>query len=289
MSFNLIMSIVTTVLLYVILKYFEKWKVNNLQGLFFNYVTASVFSFNFNYSENVALLGDIKGFYHASLAIGLLFIIVFFLTAKTAQEVGIGTTSVASKMSVVIPMLAGVMLYREPLSAQKIIGLVLALVSVYLTSGGKEGAYGKKQSGFILVLPFILFIGAGLVDTSIKYSQATFINGQNQNLFVCTLFGSAALFGGLLIGKQLVMKETTIQVQSILGGVLLGLVNFFSLFFLIRALAEPGTDSGKLFTTVNIGIVLVSVVASFLFFKEIPQKKGLVGIAIAVIAIYVML
>lgn len=283
------MSIVTTVLLYVILKYFEKWKVNNLQGLFFNYITASIFSFMYNYSQNVALIPDIKNFYHASLAIGLLFIIVFFLTAKTAQELGIGTTSVASKMSVVIPMLAGVLLYSEPLSTQKIIGLILALVSVYLTSGGKQEANAPKHTGFILILPFVLFMGAGLVDTSIKYSQATFINPQNQNLFVCTLFGSAALFGGIIITQQLITKQTTIQKQSIMGGVLLGLVNFFSLYFLIKALAEPGTDSGKLFTTVNIGIVLVSVAASYIFFKEVPQKKGFIGIAIAIVAIYIMI
>lgn len=283
------MSIVTTVLLYVILKYFEKWKVNNLQGLFFNYITASIFSFMYNYSQNVALIPDIKNFYHASLAIGLLFIIVFFLTAKTAQELGIGTTSVASKMSVVIPMLAGVMLYSEPLSTQKIIGLILALVSVYLTSGGKQEANAPKHTGFILILPFVLFMGAGLVDTSIKYSQATFINPQNQNLFVCTLFGSAALFGGIIITQQLITKQTTIQKQSIMGGVLLGLVNFFSLYFLIKALAEPGTDSGKLFTTVNIGIVVVSLAASYIFFKEVPQKKGFIGIAIAIVAIYIMI
>lgn len=289
MSFNLTMSIVTTVLLYVILKYFEKWKVNNLQGLFFNYITASIFSFMYNYSQNVALIPDIKNFYHASLAIGLLFIIVFFLTAKTAQELGIGTTSVASKMSVVIPMLAGVMLYSEPLSTQKIIGLILALVSVYLTSGGKQEANAPKHTGFILILPFVLFMGAGLVDTSIKYSQATFINPQNQNLFVCTLFGSAALFGGIIITQQLITKQTTIQKQSIMGGVLLGLVNFFSLYFLIKALAEPGTDSGKLFTTVNIGIVVVSLAASYIFFKEVPQKKGFIGIAIAIVAIYIMI
>lgn len=289
MSINLIMSIVTTVLLYIILKYFEKWKVNNLQGLFFNYVTASIFSFMYNYSQNVALIADVKNFYYASLIIGLLFIVVFFLTAKTAQEVGIGTTSVASKMSVVIPMLTGVMLYNEPLSTQKIFGLVLALISVYLTSGGKQESNAGTHKGFTLILPFILFIGAGLVDTSIKYSQATFINSQNQNLFVCTLFGSAAIFGGLLITQQLITKQITIQKQSVMGGILLGLVNFFSLYFLIKALAEPGTDSGKLFTTINIGIVLVSVAASYIFFKEVPQKKGFIGIAVAVVAIYIML
>ncbi|MBK7856958.1 MAG: hypothetical protein IPJ79_20555 [Bacteroidetes bacterium] len=109
-------------------------------------------------------------------------------------------------------------------------------------------------------------------------------------IYLFPLFSVQLLFfGGILIVKQMIMKEATIQIQSVLGGILLGLVNFFSLYFLIRALAEPGTDSGKLFTIVNIGIVLVSVIASFLFFKEVPQKKGIVGIVVAVIAIYIML
>jgi drug/metabolite transporter (DMT)-like permease len=288
-TYNSLMCVAATVLMYVIIKYFTKWKVNNLHGLFFNYLTAACFSFLLNYNNNIQLIGDIKNFYHVSLAIGLLFIIVFFLTIKTAQEISISTASVAAKMSMVIPLIAGVFLYEEVFTPQKIIGLLLALASVYLTSLNPTNETQHTKRKFIILLPFLLFLGAGIVDTSVKFAQQNFINEQNQYLFVSTLFGSAALFGFFIICKQLLFKESVIEKQSVLAGILLGIINFFSLYFLLQALAEPGMDSGKLFTSVNILIVLTSVPVAYLFFRERPHKAGYIGIILAVIAIYVML
>ena len=78
-------------------------------------------------------------------------------TGKTAQLCGMAASSVASKMSMVIPITAGFVLYHESLDIQKIIGLIFALPAVLLTGSANIDAKGeskatKKQ---MIVLPLL--------------------------------------------------------------------------------------------------------------------------------------
>ncbi|MGY0406629.1 EamA family transporter, partial [Pseudoalteromonas sp. SYSU M81241] len=64
------------------------------------------------------------------ILLGVLFIVIFNLMAKTAQVSGVSAASVATKMSLAIPVIVGVLLYGEHLSILQIIGIILALVAV---------------------------------------------------------------------------------------------------------------------------------------------------------------
>ena len=83
---------------------FEKYKVDNLQALIVNYLTAAGCSYLFleqDYSLNHVLNSD--WLYH-SMIIGILFIIVFNFYAFGTQKVGIAITTLANKMSLIIPV-----------------------------------------------------------------------------------------------------------------------------------------------------------------------------------------
>lgn len=280
MTFWLFLSVLFMTALYVILKFFQQWNVNNLHGLLINYLAASIISFSMSFKHNIIYAAGLSQFWLVSLFIGLLFIVVFFVTAKTAQTSGVGVATVASKMSMVIPILAGIYFYNEPLALKKIGGTFLALVSVYLVSINKETTGAKN-----LWLPFLLFAGAGLVDTTIKFAQHFYINDNNSSLFVSSLFGSAFIFGTVAA----IVRRRKIEMQSILAGLLLGTCNYFSLYFLLKCLAFPNADSGLVFTLANIGVVLCSLIASFFFFNEKPSSRGIAGIIIAVLAIVILL
>ena len=62
-----------------------------------------------------------------------MFILVFNVMALTSQKNGLSVESVSSKMSVVIAIVFGVWYYEESLSFIKVIGILLALLAVYLT------------------------------------------------------------------------------------------------------------------------------------------------------------
>ena len=54
--------------------------------------------------------------------------------AITTQRSGLSVVSVATKMSVVIPVLFGLIYYKESLGFFKLLGISLALIAVYLSS-----------------------------------------------------------------------------------------------------------------------------------------------------------
>lgn len=284
---NAVAAAVFSSLLYVILKYFQRWKVNNLQGLTFNYITASTLSFFITYNENMHQLQFAGDFFAPALMIGLLFIMVFYITAMTAQKSGLAIASIASKMSMTIPIFAGVFLFNDKVTAWRVTGVLLALVAVFL-SGSSSGKTESNTTKVSYLLPVLLFIGSGLVDTSIKISEHYFIKPENINLYFAFLFGTAGFFGVIVLVYKYIRLKQVITIQSVAGGVGLGVANYFSLIFLVRALAAEGAESSIIFAMVNMLVVVLTTVSGILLFQEKPSKINVAGLALALAALVIL-
>jgi len=217
-----------------------------------------------------------------TLALGVLFIIVFNLMAATAQKVGVSVASVATKMSLVIPVIFGVLVYHEKLGPLKILGIILALVAVYFASH-KENSPNLKSS--TLLLPVLVFLGSGMIDTCLNLFQESYISEAEFPLFSATVFTAAATTGLVLISLMAIKKGIRINLRNVLGGTVLGIVNYFSIFFLLRALQNNALNSASVFTINNVAIVMFSTLLGIFLFKEKISLKNWGGIALAVISI----
>tara|TARA_R110002111_G_scaffold1433_9_gene9769 strand:- start:470 stop:1099 length:630 start_codon:yes stop_codon:yes gene_type:complete len=202
--------------------------------------------------------------------------------ALTAQINGVSVVSVAGKMSVVIPIIFGVILYNESLSTIKIIGIILAIVAVYLASV-KNNLEKHKKAG--LLLPVILFLGSGAIDTTLKYVEINFVSENEVSIFSGSLFGFAGVFGLIFLLFKTIQKREVFGVKNLIAGIVLGIPNYYSIVFLIKALQTKGIESSTLFTINNVGIVVVSTLVGLLIFKESFSLKNKIGIALAVIGI----
>ena len=139
LHFKMINIIYTTLLFNILIiafKLFDRYNVNNLQALTANYVTAAFLSFFFvkiDFSFNEVLQSD--WILHA-FSIGTLFIIVFYLYSIGIQKAGISITTIANKMSLIIPVSAALLLYPENNSIDilKIIAFFLAILGIYLAT-----------------------------------------------------------------------------------------------------------------------------------------------------------
>lgn len=276
--------------LYIILKYFAKWKVDNMHGLTVNYLTACLLSFVVDLKHNASILHTLPGLLPSALFIGMLFIVVFQIAALTAQKAGVAITSIAGKMSMVIPICAGIMLYGDQITAQRIIGMALAIVAVVLSSFKNNHSNQHTDShGYIAwLLPLLLFVGSGMVDTSIKWSQHHYMNGDNNGFYFSLLFGSAGLIGLLWSIWRRFSQNHRITWQSIRAGILLGTLNYFSLLFLVMVLESPGTESSLAFALSNVMVVLISTLFAILLFKEHLSRINLTGLILAVSSILIL-
>jgi multidrug transporter EmrE-like cation transporter len=76
--------------------------------------------------------------------------------------------------------------------------------------------------------------------------------------------------------------------KSILGGIVLGIPNYFSLYFLIKMLDSEVFESSTIFTIHNVAIVMVSTLVGIVFFKEKISFRNGIGIALALTAIFLV-
>lgn len=278
----LILSILISTSLFVIFKYFDVYKIDTLKAIVVNYLVA--FTFGFVLAEIDLPITEISNqkWFSGAIFLGMLFVSIFFVMALTAQRNGVSVVSVAGKMSVVIPVVFGVVLYDESLSAIKIIGIILAVVAVYLASV-KDDLEKHKKAG--LLLPVILFLGSGTIDTTLKYVEKNFVAENEVSIFSGSLFGFAAFFGLIILLIKTIKKPEPFGLKNVIAGIVLGIPNYYSIVFLIKALQIKDIESSTLFTINNVGIVVASTIIGLIIFKESFSLKNKIGIALAITGI----
>ncbi len=279
---DLALSILFSSLIFVIFKLFDTHKIQTIYAIIINYIAACVVGVLF-YNKPIQLYEIPKNdWFFGTLFLGVLFILVFNLMAKTSQRLGVSVASVATKMSFVIPVILGLILYNEKLSFFKTSGIVLALAAVYFASVKDTPRAIQKRS---LLLPVMVFLGSGIIDASIKYMEENHVSTNEFPIFSATIFGTAASTGILFILFRSFKKPLKLNFKNVLGGIALGIPNFFSIFFLLRALQNEKLNSASIFTLNNVAIVMFSTLLGIVLFKEKISSKNWGGILLAVISI----
>jgi len=221
--------------------------------------------------------------FYYTFGLGILFIVVFILIARTTQTNGLSVASVATKMSVIIPIIFGLIYYKESLGVLKFIGILFALMAVYFVSVKSKG--GLKLSKRDLILPLLVLLGSGIIDTTIKFLEEAYVAENDISIFSATIFFSAAILGIFLLIYNSFKGKVKIELKNIIGGIALGIPNYFSIFFLVKALRSDLLESSGIFAINNVSIVTLSTIAGIILFKEKLLPKNWLGIALAILSI----
>ncbi|MFO7702302.1 MAG: EamA family transporter [Psychroflexus maritimus] len=279
----LLLSILSSTLIYICFNVLGKFGVNKLHALIFNYLVAFFLGWMLSPQGTSVLSYPQQDWFWGSLILGSLFIATFYLMFKTTQKHGMSVVSVASKMSVSIPVVFVIVFYGESLNFLKVIGILLALAAVYLVALKK-----KKENPLFnttLVLPFLVFFASGTVESTLKYLEDAFVAQEEVPAFSSSVFFFASLFGLLIFAIQYLKNRKAMQLKSMIGGVLLGIPNYFSIHFFIQALKSNVFETSLVFIVNNILIVIFSTFVGILFFSEKLQKQNWLGILLALISI----
>ncbi len=256
--------------------------MNTLQAIVMNYITAfflglSLSSKPFNLSEIVE-----SSWFYGAIGLGMLFIIIFNIMAIVSQRNGLSVASVATKMSVVIPVIFGIYVYDESTGLQKLFGIILALFAVVLVSIKPKSNIRLKHN---LLFPFLVFLGSGVIDTSIKYLETFYIEDNGIPLFSATIFGCAAIIGIIILTIKKIKRQLKFNRLSLLGGFVLGIVNYASIYYLLKALDHESLESSTIFTVNNVAIVMLSGLVGLILFKEKLSSKNWLGVGVAILSI----
>lgn len=278
----LLLSILSSTAIFVLFKLFDKYQINTLQAIVVNYITA--FFFGIILSKKPFILSETiqSDWFLGAMGLGFLFIAIFNIMAIVSQRYGVSVASVATKMSLVIPVIFGIFVYHESSGFLKLFGILLALAAVFFVSAKPKTNIRLKNN---LLLPFLVFLGSGVIDTSIKYLETYHVEDNGIPIFSATIFGCAAIIGlFILIFKKLKgnLKNSPL---SLVGGFLLGVINYASIYYLLKALNHESLESSTIFTINNVAIVMLSGIVGLILFKEKLTFKNWMGIGLAILSI----
>lgn len=281
----LILCILSNVAIFLSFRSFSRFDINTFQAIVFNYIVCVLTGILFHGLGQLSAVEFKSTWFQIALLLGVIFIITFYLMAITTQKISVTLASVASKMSLAIPVLFSLFILKtqsKPYDYINYIGIVLAIAAILLSSLKKDQEkMVKKKRLYLLALPLAVFLFGGAIDTLINYTNYKYLTAQQEAIFPILIFAAAATIGCTL----LLVKRNTIELKSIIGGLYLGIPNYFSLYFIIKTLSAFNNDGAIVFPALNIGIVLLSSFFAVLIFKERLLKVNKIGILLAILAI----
>ena len=278
----IILSVVQSVLILITFKLFDRYRIDNLQAIVVNYLVAGTFGLLITTTDwKPATIAEFSWF-STALVLGVMFICTFFFFALSSQKVGVAVTSVTSKMSLVIPVIISVIFWGESLNGLRIIGILLALAAFYLTFRQKNPIAWKSKYTY---LPLLVFTGNGIVDTTMKFADHYFIK-DDLVLFLSVVFFTAFTIGLAILSMRLAKGNIKIYWKHITGGVFLGMINFGSTYYMLKAIST--FESSVVFPVTNAAIVGLSGLVGYLGFREKLSWINWMGIVLAIIAILII-
>lgn len=273
----LIITILATAGMVLMFKFFEVKRMDNMQALLANYLTAATCC-NIASSDGPILFRPfwLNDWFWFSLILGIIFIAVFYATALTAQKVAVSISIVAGKMSLVITLLFLYFYYHEPMNFLKWAAVGLAIFAVYLTTRRREST--GKPDLWLLILPLLVFAGSGIVDSALKFLEKSYF----KSIDIHDPLGMVFFFAGITGLILFITKPTgKFSLKSFGGGVMLGLLNYISTYTLLHTLSAHILPDTVIFPLINIGVVIVASLFALVLFKEQLSKTNYIGIGLA--------
>ena len=285
----LLLCILSSTAIFVTFKTINRFQIPAFPVILINYLAATLLGFLIYRGDS--RFDSIAGspWLPISIIIGIMFILMFFLVAFSTRKAGISVTTVASKMSVIFPIVFSLIIDPgDQLTMIKAIAVLTALGGVILTVYKADGELPEKS---VIYIPLLLFVGMGLVDSLVKLAQQRYVPDEETAIFSAILFLNAFISGLLAAIFYRKYLPWFLKAKVWAWGLLLGCVNFGSIYFMVRALhftSPSGSqiDSSVIFGANNISIVALSILVGLLIFKEKLKLINWVGIVLSVLALF---
>jgi uncharacterized membrane protein len=289
----LILSILFSVLLLVNFRLHPKYQIDTTQAIVFNYWVCCVLGWFLMPSGATFAMDWSAEITYYALLLGLGFIVVFMLSGASTLKSGITATSLANNMSLVIPVLFNLLVFKtsQNFGFFNYLGLLLAFLAVYLSTLKKVGTEETTQSTLPtlsasaighLGMPFMVFLMYGITNTAFNYLNLKYVSANGTTIAFMLTACWGAIVGGLFL---LIYQQKAIGFRNILAAIPLGIPNFLSFYFLLKALDAFKNNGALVLPVYNIGVILVSAFVASFVFREKLEKNNWIGLILALIAI----
>lgn len=282
----MLLQILTGSLVFIIFKLMNIRGVNRPRTLLFNYFFAfatALFSVKWDLGYTPF---DVEiGYIWPAFLQGLFFVVNFLLMGYATRSVGMGLTSAFSKLSVIIPVVAGIFFLGETSRLwAKSIGLVLTIISFYLILF-KKGEKALDKSAWIL--PVAVFLLSGAIDLNNALVTKFLLSYLNDvSIFLFWTFLVAFLLTLTMSIVDVVKNGFHFLWRNLFYGLCLGIFNFFTMKLLMMNVNIFG--GSIVFPIFNSSVVLLTALLGMWFFREKLSLRQWIGVALAISAVVII-
>lgn len=189
---------------------------------------------------------------------GILFFVSFILYQRSVADHGPGPAGMYGKLGILVPMVLSMVVWNELPSTLQWAGLVVALIAIVVSQGGMRRLVGGADTASAphrLARPIllILLLSMGFAEFSNKLFER-FVDDRFRSYFLAVLFGTALVCSLVAV----VYRREKPTKSEFVWGLLVGVPNLFSSFFLIAALRTvPAAVAFPVFSAGSIGVIVL--------------------------------
>ncbi len=202
---------------------------------------------------------------------GALYLMGLVLMQRNIQKSGVVLTSTFSRLGLVVTIILSILLFREMPTVLQVVGMVMALGAILLSSGKMEA--GNFQPELLLCL-----LNMGVIDAWVKAFDAWGNNALSDRFLLLTFLTAALLCLGFMR-----YKKQRIGRWEILFGAAIAIPNYYNSRCLLLALRDiPGII---LYPTYSVASLLTITVMGVCLFKERLSRRQWVAIGVILVAL----
>ena len=197
-------------------------------------------------------------------------------------------TTLITSYSLMVPALAGLIVLREPLGVPMLVGMVLLVLSLWLTNYRKKSSDAPKEKITLKWIVFVLlaFVGNGMCSTVQKLSPHFLGEDINQNLYMIAALGLSSV---VLITASFLTKETNLKATLKIGaplslfcGLFNGAVNYLAIYL------NQFIPASVMFPVLSAGEIILIVPYSLLVRREKFTAAQWAGFAVGVVSVVLL-
>ena len=284
----LFVAALCSVLVSLLLKWSTPKGFNALALITWNYVAAIALSALIIKPDLNHLTTQSLSTWLPLIGLGVLLPSIFLALSHSLQQAGLIKTEVAQRMSLLLSLVAAFFWFQEAFNWLKVLGIALGLCGVLglmmstHKSKSKTNKAGKlRLSGLLLT---IVWVGYAAVDVLLKYIATLGITTST------ALFCSFSIAFLLLFLWQIISQQAQVffHLKHMGLGLLLGGINFANIWFYIKAHKLLAANPALVFSSMNILVVLLGIMAGIVLFKERLKKSAWGFVALSLLAIIVL-
>ena len=274
------LSICCSVFVSVLLKLAKRYRIDVTQAIAWNYLSAGILCYGF-YRPQILDFNISEIPYPIYILLGFLLPSLFVILAASIRYSGIVRTDIAQRLSLFIPVFAAFLFFKETPSFLKSAGIAVGFAAILFSIPWQKQQNQRSSASWVYLIS--VFLGLGIIDVFFKQIA------QNKQIPYTTslqiIFIIAFTISMITLVVLFAKEKIKFQWINVICGLILGMANFGNILFYLKAHQSLASQPSVVFSTMNIGVIILGSIVGILIFREKLSRLNYAGIALAIVSI----